>query len=45
MKRENEELMNNEMRAKDWGFNTSKIVEEVTLLYLIATIRKKIIWH
>ena len=29
------------MRAKDWGFNTSKTSEVVTLLDLIVNLRKK----
>ena len=40
MTRDKEELMNHGTRAKDWGFNTSKIVEAVMLLELIVTLRK-----
>ena len=39
--REKEELMNNEFHAKKWNFNTSKIVEIVISLDLIATLREK----
>ena len=40
MTREKEDLMSNEIRTKDWNFNTSKTEDAVTLLDLIKTLRK-----
>ena len=41
MTRENEKIMNHEMREKDWGHDASKTKEAVMLLDLITTLTKK----
>ena len=42
MKREKEEIMSYEMRAKDQNVNTSKTVEVATLLDLMVALRMKL---